>query len=77
MTDLWKRWVGMMGGTSYEAYVLYTFLSLLVGFLGGEATLLCVLEGKQPVRLPIPFCCFRFRPGRYHQFLMGHPCFHF
>ncbi len=49
---------------SYEAYVLYTFLSLLVGFMGGEATLVCALEEKPPCRVPIPFCCFRFKPGR-------------
>lgn len=53
----------------YEAYVLYTFLSLLVGFMGGEATLVCALEEKPPCRVPIPFCCFRFKPGShfYHR----------
>lgn len=53
----------------YEAYVLYTFLSLLVGFMGGEATLLCVLEEKPRMKLPIPFCCFSFKPGShfYHR----------
>ena len=39
----------------YEAYVLYTFMNLLVQFLGGENSLIVHLEFKRRIKQPWPF----------------------
>jgi hypothetical protein len=38
----------------YEAYVLYTFMQLLVQFLGGENQLIVHLEFKRRIKQPWP-----------------------
>jgi hypothetical protein len=38
----------------YEAYVLYCFLALMIGFLGGEDSLAYLLSQKAPIKLPFP-----------------------
>eukprot|EP01103_Thecamoeba_quadrilineata_P010686 TRINITY_DN2373_c0_g2_i1.p1 TRINITY_DN2373_c0_g2~~TRINITY_DN2373_c0_g2_i1.p1 ORF type:complete len:507 (-),score=78.59 TRINITY_DN2373_c0_g2_i1:160-1680(-) len=48
----------------YEAYVLWTFLSLLISVLGGEVALEEVLEKQPKSKHPAPFCCLKFQPGR-------------
>ena len=39
---------------TYEAYVLYIFMQLLVGFLGGESQLIIHLEFKRRIKQPWP-----------------------
>ena len=38
----------------YEAFTIYTFLQLLVNFLGGERALIIMMHGRQPVNHPWP-----------------------
>ena len=45
---------------SYEAYVIYTFFSLLVAYIGGNEVLKDYLELKSHLRHPWPFSnCIR------------------
>eukprot|EP01104_Vermistella_antarctica_P006458 TRINITY_DN17165_c0_g1_i1.p1 TRINITY_DN17165_c0_g1~~TRINITY_DN17165_c0_g1_i1.p1 ORF type:complete len:594 (+),score=87.58 TRINITY_DN17165_c0_g1_i1:162-1943(+) len=47
---------------SYEAYCLYSFLRLLMAFLGGELELEILLEKKDPISHPFPMCCLQKIP---------------
>ena len=38
----------------YEAFTIYTFLQLLVNFLGGERSLIIMMHGRAPVAHPWP-----------------------
>jgi hypothetical protein len=38
----------------YEAFTIYTFLQLLVNFLGGERSLIIMMHGRPPVSHPWP-----------------------
>ena len=38
----------------YEAFTIYTFLQLLVNFLGGERSLIIMMVGRRPVNHPWP-----------------------
>ncbi|KAL7412948.1 organic solute transporter Ostalpha-domain-containing protein [Mrakia frigida] len=42
----------------YEAFVIYTFFSLLVTYLGGERSLLILLHGRPPTLHPFPVSIF-------------------
>jgi len=44
---------------SYESLVIYSFFSLLVGFLGGERHLARILRAKPQQRHVFPFCCVK------------------
>jgi len=59
-----------LGRDCYEAYVLYMFFTLLVNFLEAEGgtTLENLLEDKDQINHPFPFCLMKFQPGR--SFLM-------
>ena len=38
----------------YEAFTIYTFLQLLINFLGGERSLIIMMHGRQPINHPWP-----------------------
>ena len=43
----------------YEAFTIYTFLQLLINFVGGERSLIVMMHGRQPVSHPWPVgLCF-------------------
>ena len=43
----------------YEAFTIYTFLQLLINFVGGERSLIIMMHGRQPVSHPWPIgLCF-------------------
>ena len=42
----------------YEAFTIYTFLQLLINFLGGERSLIVMMNGRQPVSHPWPVSLF-------------------
>lgn len=51
----------------YEAFTLSAFLMLLIQFVASTAvsqTAESALERKDKARLPIPLCCWRFRPTK-------------
>lgn len=51
-------------GCSYEAYVLYSFFSLLVAYLGGVEELEELLELIPPQAHPFPMCNMpKYKPG--------------
>ena len=51
---------------SYEAYVIYTFMALLITVLGGEAALVDILENVRPFKHPWPLTHYlpSVQPGR-------------
>lgn len=42
----------------YEAFTIYTFLQLLVNFLGGERSLIIMMHGRPPVSHPWPLSLY-------------------
>ena len=42
----------------YEAFTIYTFLQLLVNFLGGERSLIIMMHGRAPVSHPWPLSLY-------------------
>jgi Organic solute transporter Ostalpha len=42
----------------YEAFTLYTFLQLLINFLGGERSLIIMMHGRPPVSHPWPMSLY-------------------
>ncbi|EHY57973.1 Vaccuole membrane protein hfl11 [Exophiala dermatitidis] len=42
----------------YEAFTIYTFLQLLVNFLGGERSLIIMMHGRPPVSHPWPISLY-------------------
>lgn len=55
----------------YEAFTIYTFLQLLVNFLGGERSLIVMMHGRQPVSHPWPLssCLAKVDISDPHTFL--------
>eukprot|EP00744_Colponema_vietnamica_P006089 GILI01008867.1.p1 GENE.GILI01008867.1~~GILI01008867.1.p1 ORF type:complete len:336 (+),score=55.94 GILI01008867.1:102-1109(+) len=51
---------------AYEGYVLYSFMVLLINYVGGERRLMINLELKSRIKHPWPFtdCIHPFQPGR-------------
>jgi len=45
----------------YEAFVLYSFLNLVLEFCGGESDCIYMIENEPMLRMPFPLC---FLPGR-------------
>ena len=45
--------------TSLQAYVIYCFFQLLVGYMGGERSLLILLHGRPPKDTVFPFTLLR------------------
>jgi len=48
----------------YEAFVIYTFYTLLVEYCGGYERTKAWFEGQPPFKLVIPFCCITVAPKR-------------
>lgn len=44
--------------TDKQAFVIYTFLQLLITYLGGERSLLIILHGRPPIPHPFPINIF-------------------
>lgn len=42
----------------YEAFTIYTFLQLLINFIGGERSLIVMMHGRQPVSHPWPLSLY-------------------
>ena len=42
----------------YEAFTIYTFLQLLINFIGGERSLIIMMHGRQPVSHPWPLSLY-------------------
>ncbi|ETO31882.1 hypothetical protein RFI_05233 [Reticulomyxa filosa] len=40
----------------YESFVVYCFLTLVLGYVGGESSLIVLLSHKNPLAHPWPFC---------------------
>lgn len=55
----------------YEAFTIYTFLQLLINFLGGERALIVMMHGRPPVSHPWPLngCLARVDISDPHTFL--------
>ena len=55
----------------YEAFTIYTFLQLLVNFLGGERSLIVMMHGRPPVSHPWPvnLICSKVDISDPHTFL--------
>lgn len=41
----------------YEAFVIYCFLILILGYVGGEANCVALISMKHPMPHPWPMCC--------------------
>lgn len=41
----------------YEAFVIYCFLILILGYVGGEANCINLISLKPPLKHPFPLCC--------------------
>ncbi|KAI8821484.1 organic solute transporter subunit alpha/Transmembrane protein, partial [Fimicolochytrium jonesii] len=51
---------------SYEAFVLYSFYTLLLNYLGPNLDAQHArMQGKRPMKYPVPFCCFWYNPAGY------------
>ena len=46
------------GSLTQQAFVIYTFLQLLITYLGGERSLLIILHGRPPIPHPFPVSLF-------------------
>lgn len=47
----------------YEAYIIYTFMQLLIQYLGGQKQLIIDLEFKVSLVYHLPYLLFAFRDG--------------
>jgi len=48
----------------YEAFVIHTFVMLLMEFIGGYHHGKEIFSNRDEFTLPIPLCCFKFHPKR-------------
>ena len=57
---------------AYEAFTIYTFVQLLINFLGGERSLIIMTHGRQPVSHPWPISlwCSKMDISDPHTFLL-------
>ena len=46
----------------YEAFVLYSFLNLILEYCGGETDCIHQIENDPVLKMPFPFCCLRPMP---------------
>ena len=58
-TSLAQVSVKLIDRTVLQAYVIYCFFQLLVGYMGGERSLLILLHGRPPKEAVFPFTLLR------------------
>ena len=46
----------------YEAFIIYSFLVLILEYAGGEANCVAKMQGQPPLHPPCPLCFLRARP---------------
>lgn len=51
--------IGLIGDVILQAFVIYCFFQLLVGYMGGERSLLILLHGRPPKDAVFPFTLLR------------------
>eukprot|EP01027_Heterolobosea_sp_BB2_P011258 GEZU01016405.1.p2 GENE.GEZU01016405.1~~GEZU01016405.1.p2 ORF type:complete len:127 (-),score=19.31 GEZU01016405.1:70-450(-) len=47
----------------YEAYVMWSFMELLIAFMGGRDALIPKLAALPVKKFTVPFCCIKYKPG--------------
>ena len=59
-----SRELALMFYFSYEAFVIYTFYSLLISFVGGYEQGKEIFSQRGKIKLAIPLCCIQVHPRR-------------
>eukprot|EP01027_Heterolobosea_sp_BB2_P005081 GEZU01007809.1.p1 GENE.GEZU01007809.1~~GEZU01007809.1.p1 ORF type:complete len:320 (+),score=49.63 GEZU01007809.1:145-960(+) len=52
----------------YEGFVLWSFMQLIIAFLGGSEELITKLEDKPARKLLTPLCCVKFKPNKSYYY---------
>ena len=60
-----------LANNTYKAFTIYTFLQLLINFLGGERSLIIMMHGRQPIHhlWPLTHCLAKVDISDPHTFL--------